>query len=351
MTDTDIKTSDVNTTKDDAIHRHPEIEHFLNLNTILHSLVDFIRPETYIAQDELQTYNELKDKFLRESTSKRNKQQQNKGQTSKSPLEIAGVQSIRTTSGIYRFLAHHHKNHPANKTNKKKPITSVSREELLKKLHDKMPHRQQQQQTENGIDHAAKRKRTKEKTEDRTKRPRTTTKEWTATPLNTADAKASKPQPSTVPTHITFGRFDFKTDDSVILESKKKKTKKFESKQKKLINTLKKVESEQNEIERLKEENPEEGKELLRAQKFKTALAKAKGEKVKDNVQLLRKSIKKQTQLRQRSAKKWKHNKSEEGKRQKEKQDKRNTNLQKRKDDKKAKIKKRLIKKGRMVNG
>jgi hypothetical protein len=97
MTDTEKTSSDVN----DAVHRHPEIEHFLNLNTILHSLVDFIRPETFIAQDELQTYNELKDKFLRESTTKR--QQKNK-----SPLEIAGVQSIRTTSGIYRFLAHHH---------------------------------------------------------------------------------------------------------------------------------------------------------------------------------------------------------------------------------------------------
>jgi len=92
--------TDVNIAVDDAVHRHPEIEHFLNLNTILHSLVDFIRPEIYIAQDELQTYNELKDKFLRESTTKRNK----------SPLEIAGVQSIRTTSGIYRFLAHHHSN-------------------------------------------------------------------------------------------------------------------------------------------------------------------------------------------------------------------------------------------------
>lgn len=104
MVDTDKNSSDVNTTIDDAVHRHPEIEHFLNLNTILHSLVDFIRPETYIAQDELQTYNELKEKSLRESTNKRNKK------SNKSPLEIAGIQTIRSTSGIYRFLAHHHSN-------------------------------------------------------------------------------------------------------------------------------------------------------------------------------------------------------------------------------------------------
>ena len=106
MTDTHMNTSDVNIAADDAVHRHPEIEHFLNLNTILHSLVDFIRPETYISQEELQTYNEVKEKFLRESTTKRNKQQQKQKPT----LEIAGVQSIRSTSGIYRFLAHHHSN-------------------------------------------------------------------------------------------------------------------------------------------------------------------------------------------------------------------------------------------------
>ena len=96
MVKIDTNSSEVN----DAKHRHPEIEHFLNLNTVLHSLVDFIRPESFIAQDELQTYNELKDKFLRESTTKRNK----------TSLEVAGAQSIRTTSGIYRFLAHHHSN-------------------------------------------------------------------------------------------------------------------------------------------------------------------------------------------------------------------------------------------------
>lgn len=110
MNDTDMNTSDVNIKKDDAVHRHSEIENFLNLNTVLSSLVDFIRPETFIAQDELQTYNELKDKFLRESTFKQNKKQIQKGQTSETPLETVGVELIRTTSGIYRFLAHHQSN-------------------------------------------------------------------------------------------------------------------------------------------------------------------------------------------------------------------------------------------------
>lgn len=331
-----VDSSDVNS---DSKHRHPEVENFLNLNTVLHSLVDFIRPEVYVAQDDLQTYNELKEKFLRESTTKRNKKS----------LEIAGVQSIRSTSGVYRFLAHHQKNNSIT-TNKKKPkaTTPVSREELLKKLHDKMPYRQQQSTT----DGANKRQRSKDKSKEPKKRAKTTTKEWKPAP--STDEKPSsasvKPTPI-VPNQITFGRFEFKTDESTDIDSKKnKKGKKQPTKQKQLINQLKQVENEQNEINRLKEENPEEGKALLRSKHWQTALAKAKGEKIRDNPQLLRKSIKKQAKLRQRSAKKWKKTKSETDKRMKERQDKRQANLQKRKDDKKAKIKKRLIKKGRLVS-
>jgi len=288
-----MPTSDVNVAVDDSVHRHPEIEHFLNLNTVLHSLVDFIRPEIYIASDELETYNELKDKFLRESTSKRNKQQQqhqqqSKSSSSKSPLEVAGVQSIRATSGIYRFLAHHHKNNSSVVNNKQKPTTPISRDELLKKLHEKMPHRQKQE--ENGIDHTAKRKLVKDQSKERQKRPRTSIKEWSSTP---SDSKPSIKKPPTIPTQLTFGRFNFNTEDSLEANSKKKKPKKFQSKQKQLVNTLKKVESEQNELTRLQQENPDEGKELLRSKHWQTALAKAKGEKLRDNVQLLRKSIKK----------------------------------------------------------
>jgi hypothetical protein len=231
-----------------------------------------------------------------------------------------------------------------------------------------MPHRQQQAGhylffsshffssfivfvfTENGIDHTVKRKRTKDKSQDREKKPRTSTKEWSATPTDIQDSKPSTIKPSTVPNQITFGRFEFNTDETVEINSKKKKPKKLPNKQKQLINTLKKVESEQDELIRLQEENPNQGKEILRSKHWKTALAKAKGEKVRDNVQLLRKSIKKQTKIRERSAKKWQKNKSEIDKRMKERQEKRKTNLQKRKDDKKSKLKKKLIKKGRLIS-
>lgn len=210
-----------------------------------------------------------------------------------------------------------------------------------------MPHRQQQ----TDVDRAAKRQRSKDKSKEPKKRVKTTTKEWKATPSNVENSTSTTEKPSIVPNQITFGRFEFKPEDSVDIDSKKKKKgKKQPTKQKQLINQLKQVENEQNEINRLKEENPEEGKALLRSKHWKTALAKAKGEKIRDNPQLLRKTIKKQAKLRERSAKKWKKNKSETDKRMKERQEKRQSNLQKRKDDKKAKIKKRLIKKGRLIS-
>lgn len=203
---------------------------------------------------------------------------------------------------------------------------------------------------ENGVDRTAKRTRTKEKSKEREKKPRPTPVEWSA--KSSSASTTSTPKVSTVPNQITFGRFQFNTDDSIntTLKKKKGKGKKVPTKEKQLINTLKQIEDEQEELTRLRDENPDEEKAMVRSKHWKSALAKAKGEKVRDNVQLLRKSIKKQQQLRTRSAKKWQKNKSETEKRIKDKQDKRNTNLQKRKDEKKAKIKKRLIKKGRLIS-
>jgi len=292
-------------------------------------------------------YTELKEKFLHESSSskhkKQEKQKKNKEHASKSPLEVAGVQSIRSTSNIYSFLAHHHKNvSSTNNSNKQQSTTPISRDQLLKKLHEKMPYRQKQ--TENEDNSPKKRNRDKEKTsKDRSKKQRTSVKEWSSTPADTTpSAKTQSPVASKISSSLTFGRFDFGDTNG-----DKKKTKK---KKQQLISTLKKVESEQNDLIRLQEENPEEGQERVHKKHWQTALAKAKGEKIRDNVQLLRKSIKKQEKRREKSSKKWEQTKSQTEKRIKEKQQKRKENIQKRKDAKKAKLKKKMIKKGRLIS-
>lgn len=66
---------------------------------------------------------------------------------------------------------------------------------------------------------------------------------------------------------------------------------------------LHQVTSEQKSAEELKK--TEEGQKLLQEKGWEKALKKAKGEKVLDNPQLLKKSIKRVNQQKDRSRKKW----------------------------------------------
>merc|ERR1739838_278026 len=84
---------------------------------------------------------------------------------------------------------------------------------------------------------------------------------------------------------------------------------------------------------------------------WENALGKAQGEKVKDDVHLLKKSIKKQKQIKNSSKNKWEAR--AEGVKNKETAfvEKREGNMDKRKKEKKAKKMKTLVARGRHVPG
>ena len=84
---------------------------------------------------------------------------------------------------------------------------------------------------------------------------------------------------------------------------------------------------------------------------WKTALDKAQGVKVKDDVSLLKKSIKKIEQKKKSSKKKWDERKDNVEKRKEGKQSKREENIQRRKHGNKQNKAKKLAKKGRSVPG
>ena len=84
---------------------------------------------------------------------------------------------------------------------------------------------------------------------------------------------------------------------------------------------------------------------------WKTAMDKASGVMVKDDVGLLKKSIKKQEQRKKSSKKKWEERNKGVENRKDAKQKKRKENLKNRKDQIKDKKMKKLAKKGRMVPG
>ncbi|KAL4084800.1 hypothetical protein QTP88_027702 [Uroleucon formosanum] len=95
----------------------------------------------------------------------------------------------------------------------------------------------------------------------------------------------------------------------------------------------------------------DKAKELKERDAWKNVLAKAEGVKVKDNVELLKKTIARKERQKKVSKTKWEERTNTLEKTKKEKQDKRTNNLLKKKQEKKEKIKKKAIKKGRFVPG
>lgn len=127
-----------------------------------------------------------------------------------------------------------------------------------------------------------------------------------------------------------------------------KKTKK-EKDPKKL---LQKIESENEKLEKLKESGEvEKANEIKEKSAWKNALAKASGEKVKDDPVLLKKSLKKQEQKQKSSKKKWEQRIKGVEKAKEERQKKRQENIQKRKKDKKTKKLKQAAKRGKIIAG
>lgn len=92
-------------------------------------------------------------------------------------------------------------------------------------------------------------------------------------------------------------------------------------------------------------------KELKERDAWNNVLAKAEGVKVKDNVELLKKTIARKERQKKVSKNKWDERNDVLEKTKKEKQDKRTNNLLKKKQEKKEKTKKKAIKKGRFVPG
>lgn len=115
---------------------------------------------------------------------------------------------------------------------------------------------------------------------------------------------------------------------------------------------LQKIQQEREKIEQLKESGHLEKAAKIKDNNFwKNALARAMGEKVKDDPTLLKKSLKKREQKQKASAKKWNQRIKGVEQAKEERQKKRQENLQKRKKDKKTNKLKKAAKKGKIIPG
>jgi len=142
---------------------------------------------------------------------------------------------------------------------------------------------------------------------------------------------------------MVFTKFDFSS-----LGSEKENTKKSQTPK----NLLKRISEQKEKVHKLEADDKMDQAKLLKEKStWQTALKKIRGIKVKDDPELLRKTIRRDQQMKKQSEKKWKDRQRKVKKEISDKQKTRNANIDKKKDERKQFVKKKAIKRGRIVPG
>ncbi|XP_012279186.1 surfeit locus protein 6 homolog [Orussus abietinus] len=157
-----------------------------------------------------------------------------------------------------------------------------------------------------------------------------------------------KPVPKPKPVFNSEGKMVFSKFDFSEIGTKKKPPK-TEKDPKKVLQQIK----QRNEKLRQLEQTGEKDKavEIKEKEAWKTVLAKASGQKVKDDPELLKKTMRREEQKKKHSAKKWDSRLQAVDKAKQERQQKRQENIMKRKKEKKVNKLKKASKKGRVIPG
>ncbi|KZC08234.1 PREDICTED: surfeit locus protein 6 homolog [Dufourea novaeangliae] len=142
---------------------------------------------------------------------------------------------------------------------------------------------------------------------------------------------------------MVFSKFDFSEIGT------KKKPPKSVKDPKKILLQLKQKKDKLKEMEQLGE--IEKAQEIKEKDSWKSVLAKASGEKIKDDPDLLKRTINRKEQKKKHSVKKWESRLENVQKGIRERQDKRQDNIMKRKKDKKLNKLKKSAKMGRVIPG
>lgn len=142
---------------------------------------------------------------------------------------------------------------------------------------------------------------------------------------------------------LVFSKFDFSEIGA------KKKLLKGDKNPKKILQRLQQKREKLKELEQTGEKD--EVEDIKEKEAWKTALARANGEKVKDDPDLLKRTIKRQEQQKKRSIEKWESRMHFVQKCKQERQEKRQENIVKRKKDKNKNKLKKAMKKGRIISG
>ncbi|KAJ1951208.1 hypothetical protein FBU59_000308, partial [Linderina macrospora] len=269
--------------------------------------------------DNNKTVQELQAEKLQKK-----QQQQQQQQTDQSEAEMADVKFDLATED-------HTPAEPAEVVSPMPASSSIS--DLRTRLHERIQLlRQKRKAPEDDVSREAllekrqKRRKNNKEAKEKAKKTGKTTQEQvlgSKTPVATAPA-ANGASPDDVKDNLFFG---------TLSTGSKKKGKKTMNARK----TLEAVESKKKELDELKRTDAAKAAKMEEKGKWGKALDLAKGEKVKDDTKLLRKTIRREEQQKKKSGREWTERKKTVAKNIKEKQQKRDGNIKARVQAKKLK--------------
>eukprot|EP00918_Siedleckia_nematoides_P084329 GHVU01185174.1.p1 GENE.GHVU01185174.1~~GHVU01185174.1.p1 ORF type:complete len:364 (+),score=82.89 GHVU01185174.1:253-1344(+) len=227
--------------------------------------------------------------------------------------------------------------------------TSTSADQLQSKYQDKLNLLKAQRKSPgSGTSQEEKRlKRKEKKMKSKMQRKRATKEKTPKEPTKKEKKKLTPGKPVyNKEGKMVFSKFDF--DETGKLYKDKQNNLPTGKNYKKLLDVLSKK---KQKLEELKDKDQQKAKTTEEKMAWKSVLMKAEGTKVKDNPELIKKSMKRQEKRKAKSKKDWKDRDDRVKQKVDERQEKRKTNIKSKKQAKINKKIKRAKKKGRILPG
>lgn len=146
--------------------------------------------------------------------------------------------------------------------------------------------------------------------------------------------------------NFVYSKFDLVSDTT----NYSSESQLHQSKKRKLEEKLKEAEREKRKIEKLQEKDEEAAQQYKKSKSWKSALEKSEGVKVKDDINLIKKSLRRKKKIKKKSAEKWKERNEAKEMGIQKRQEKRNKNIKMRKDRNRDQKLAKLKTKGRVIN-
>jgi len=355
------------------------VEQLMKDNQHFKRLLDLIPPQFYFSQEEKDeiwgntagSEDDDEELFGRKNNGKQPRRRVHAGQklASLTVSQIAAMRSTGETVGNKRkhqttvseevedvsadngIAAKHQGKKQSRSSKGKKPKAKEiqRRDERLEELKEKLRRKREEMKVAGKVVSSQLQKQLKRQEKKVNAKLKTTNKKQKdeRQSAQIADGLKSPPQNKIVNANgkLVKSKFDFST---ISFGSEKAKSDLRGRDYKRL---LEKVERRKEKVEKLKETDMEAGRKLESKLQWQNVLSKAQGEKVKDDMTLLKKAAKRKDKVKEKKKKTWGERVSVVKDKQKKRSDKREANINKRKTDKMDKKKKILIKKGRVVPG